>query len=58
VWESEGNIFDIPDLCRGVVIKQGSPEDEYRLCSEGAKVVASGVDATASVILLSHYEVI
>jgi hypothetical protein len=46
-WRAEGNIFDIPDLCKGVTIKQGDVEDEYRLASEGAKKVDLGVSANA-----------
>ena len=46
-WGAEGSIFDFPDLCRGVVVKHDEPQNEYRKCSEGAKIAGLGVDASA-----------
>jgi hypothetical protein len=46
-WEAEGNIFKIPELCKGIVVQEGKLSKEYRMCSGNAKVVGLGVGVDA-----------
>ncbi len=52
-WVVEGNIFDIPELAEGVVVKEGLLEEEFTAYSDHAKVSHFGIDRTACVTM-SH----